>query len=140
MSLEAHLARFGLQITPEDADDIRAILHQQVQAERASQGDGDTELMRLCCVQLFGLGQLDDVLRIWEAKTASFDTFGGFDMEYLLGAGLDATKRFLAGHGSSEAQRALARIAECERAGNFDGYSPAKQMTFYERYYRVSST
>ena len=32
------------------------MLQAQTTLERQSQGDGDTELMKLCCVQLFNAG------------------------------------------------------------------------------------
>ena len=39
--------------------------------ERQRQGDGDTKLMKLCCVQLFNAGLPADVLLIWQAKESS---------------------------------------------------------------------
>jgi hypothetical protein len=48
--------------------------------------------MKLCCVQLFNAGDLDDVLRVWAAKRASFDVGCSIDVQLLCGgcAGLPA--------------------------------------------------
>jgi len=55
--------------------------------ERRAQGDGDTELMKLCCVQLFNAGAVGDALAIWRAKTASWDAHCSIDVQLLCGAG-----------------------------------------------------
>jgi hypothetical protein len=64
----------------------------RAEAERRSQGDGDTALTKLCCVQLFNAGVLDDVLLIWQAKEASWDAHNAIDVQLLRGAGLKETK------------------------------------------------
>jgi hypothetical protein len=61
----------------------------------AAAGAGNTELMKLCCVQLFSAGLLQDVLLIWRAKVASMDADASIDVHLLCGAGLNETKAFL---------------------------------------------
>jgi hypothetical protein len=67
----------------------------RAEAERRGQGDGDTALTKLCCVQLFNAGVLDDVLLIWQAKEASWDAHNAIDVQLLGGAGLKETKAYL---------------------------------------------
>jgi hypothetical protein len=67
------LRRYGLSPVAGDLDEVRGILAIQAARERRHQGDGDTELMKLCCVQLFNAGFLTDALLIWHAKESSWD-------------------------------------------------------------------
>lgn len=133
------LERLGLAPAACELDAVRALLADQTARERRCQGDGDTDVMRLCCVQLFSAGELRDVLPIWAAKTASFDAAGAVDVQLLCGAGLEATKRFLRGQPSREAEAALSHVLQCERSGDFAGFSPGQQMEGYRRYYGVTT-
>jgi hypothetical protein len=47
------LRRYGLYPAGGDLDEVREVLTAQAARERQRQGDGDTELMKLCSVQLF---------------------------------------------------------------------------------------
>jgi hypothetical protein len=58
------LRRYGLYPADGHWDEVREMLAVQAARERQHQGDGDTELMKLCCVQLFNAGFLPDVLLI----------------------------------------------------------------------------
>ena len=86
-----------------------------------AEGDGNTELMKLCCVQLFNAGIPDDVRTIWEAKASSWDAHCSIDVQVLCGAGLEQTKAYLVGLESDNAVAALAYVLSCEEAGDFDG-------------------
>jgi hypothetical protein len=58
-------------------------------------------------LQLFSLGVAEDALLVWDAKQSSFDAGCGLDVQFLCGAGLAATKGYLA---KSSAQTASAAI------------------------------
>lgn len=73
MDEEECLHRFGLRPGAADLGDIRTLLSEHTERERRAQGEGDTELMKLCCVQLFNGGDLDDALLVWSAKEARYD-------------------------------------------------------------------
>ncbi len=103
--------------------------------ERKRQGEGDTLLMKLCCVQLFNAARLDDVLAIWKAKTSSFDAACSIDIQLLCAAGLDATRAYLLSVGSTEATAALRRINECETGGDFEGFEVATYSAQWRTYY-----
>ncbi len=136
MTLEESIRLYGLRPRAlEQLNQIRNRLAQETEQERRGQGKGDTELAKLCCVQLFSHGMLEDVLRIWRAKTASMDANCGIDIQLLCGAGLNATKEYLQQVGGDSAQQALLRLAECESAGDFDGFTIEEQMASYEYYY-----
>lgn len=137
MTLDEWLGRFGLRPGPEDLGEIRAMLEAQSVLERQAQGRGDTELMRLCAVQLFHAGLTEDILRIWRAKTSSMDADASLDIQLLAGAGLERVKDFLSSQTSEDARAALARLLACESAGDFEGFSVAgygqAQADYYGR-------
>ncbi len=103
--------------------------------ESRRQGAGNTELMKLCCVQLFSAGLPEDVLLIWNAKTASMDADGSIDVRLLCGAGLNETKAYLEESMEGAAQAALSRIVLCERASDFSDFSVEKLVLSYRDYY-----
>ncbi|MFE7602127.1 hypothetical protein [Streptomyces sp. NPDC057494] len=135
MDAEESWRRYGLRPVGADLDEIRELLREHTARERRAQGDGDTELMRLCCFQLFNSGDLDDVLLIWSAKQASFDAACSIDIEFLLGHGLDATKTHLSTNRAPSATAALDRLCELEADGEFEGFSVEERSAAYDRYY-----
>ncbi|MGC4880689.1 hypothetical protein ACLQ26_30980 [Micromonospora sp. DT43] len=130
MNEDESLRRYGLRPSPADLPQIRQVL-----LAEADQQDQDTELMKLCCLQLFNAGHLSDVLVIWRAKESSFDAHCSIDVQLLCGAGLAATKAHLEADGSPDAADALRYLVECEAAGNFDGFSVAEQSRWRADYY-----
>jgi hypothetical protein len=137
MTTTESLALHGLVPSDRSLPDIRRMLAEEAAFERA--GHGRTEdLALLCCVQLFSRGLLEDVLRIWDAKCSGFDLASYLDIEFLCGAGLDATKRFLAADPSPRAAEARARIDECEACGQFDSFSPQRHLEHYRRYFGLA--
>jgi hypothetical protein len=123
MTVDESIQSYGVKIRESDAPEIRSILARETALESKEQGTGDTELMKLCGVQLFSLGRTEDILSIWEAKTASMDADGSIDIQLLCGPGLSETKKYLAGSSDPRAKAALARIMECEAAGDFEDFS-----------------
>ncbi|MER5466244.1 hypothetical protein ABT010_37495 [Streptomyces sp. NPDC002668] len=114
------LRRYGLRPAGVNLDEVRGLLAAQTLLERRPQGDGDTELMKLCCVQLFNAAVLEDVLLIWQAKSASMDADCSIDIQLLCGSGLARTKTYLSSRRLPEADAALQRLLRCEAAGDFD--------------------
>ena len=132
MDLDESLRRYGLRPPAGDLDEIRGLLRAQAQL---SQDVQDTELMKLCCVQLFNAGQLDDVLTIWLAKESSWDAHSALDVQLLCGAGLDATKAHLTAEGSEVASQALKYLVDCEAAGDFEDFSVDEHAGWFAEYY-----
>jgi hypothetical protein len=128
------LERYGISPRAEDMPSLRDLLRAEIdQADRA-----DTELLKVLCVQLFAFGDVRDSLLIWRAKQSSFDAACSIDIQLVCGAGLVETKKFLAESDLPEAQDALQRLLECERAGDFDGFSVSEHLGFYRRYYGMA--
>jgi hypothetical protein len=137
---EMSLRRYGLRPSEGELDEIRQLLRAQTLLEREAQGDGDTELMRLCCVQLFNAGGLDDILTIWEAKESSWDAHCSIECQLLCGAGLERTKEHLASLGSDNAAAALAYLRGREADGSFTDFSVEVQSGWYTEYYLGSAS
>ena len=141
MTTKESLTRFGIVPADEHLPVIRDLLAQEAAAERAGRMRED-ELALLCCVQLFGRGLLEDVLLIWNAKRSGMDLASVIDIEFLFGAGVEETKRFLAGLSGalsgggpdSVAAQAL-RDIESYVSG---GFSPAEHLEVYKKYFRVA--
>ncbi|MGA5405781.1 hypothetical protein ACPCSC_00750 [Streptomyces lavendulocolor] len=136
MDVRECLRRYELRPLGGDLDEIRALLGDHTARERRAQGEGDTELMRLCCFQLFNSGDIDDVLLVWSANQASFDAACSIDIEFLPGHGLDATKAYLSASRAPAAAAALERLRELEADGEFEGFSVEERSASYDRYYR----
>jgi hypothetical protein len=131
------LKRFGV-IPPDDGlSEIRNLLAQEAAAERHGKPRED-DLALLCCVQLFSRGLLEDVLRIWDAKRSGMDLGCYLDVQFLCGAGLEETKRFLKTEPGSAASAALRYIEKCEQSGDFRDFSPASHLEQYKSYFRLS--
>lgn len=135
MNVEESLHCFGLVPPDEALPKIRALLAREAEAERLGEARED-DLALLCCVQLFARGLVEDVLRIWSAKSAGMDLGAYLDVQLLCGAGLETTKSFLASRSGPDAASALHYLVKCERAGDFEGFSPAKHLAHYRDYFR----
>ena len=134
MDEDESLRRYGLHPFGAHLDEVRALLTAQTRLEKRAQGDGDTELMKLCCVQLYNAGSPEDVLLIWEAKSASMDAACSIDVQLLCGSGLATTKAYLSSLRLPEAEAALRRLLQCESAGNFEDFSVEGHSDFYAAY------
>tara|TARA_R110002072_G_scaffold218395_1_gene376191 strand:- start:913 stop:1440 length:528 start_codon:yes stop_codon:yes gene_type:complete len=128
------LERFGLQPSAGELGEIRRLLIVEVEREDNSE-EGDDDLIKLLCVQLFNAGNLQDTLLIWQAKTSSFDNSIGVEVQLLCGNGLWATKEYLKALEDPEAKDALAYIQECEATGDFEQFAPGDQSESYACYY-----
>ena len=131
MNEDEILDKYGLRPTGRRLDEIRSLLKQLTSLGP----DADTLAMKLYCVQLFNGGSVFDVLLIWRAKESSWDAHCSVDVQLLCGAGLEATKAYLADRSASDAREALGYLAGCESSGDFDGFSVASQSAWYDRYY-----
>ena len=134
MDISESLKKYGLVPSDEVLRHIRALFSKEADAERNDIPRVE-DLALLCCVQLFSRGYLEDILRIWDAKQSGFDLGTYLDIQFLCGAGLEPTKRFLSSHESQAAADALQYLQECEQAGDFDDFSPEAYLEDYRRYF-----
>ena len=135
MDEDESLLRYGLHPVGANLDEVRGLLTEQTRLETRTQGDGDTELMKLCCVQLFNAGALEDVFLIWRAKSAGMDAGCSIDIQLLCGSGLATTKAYLSSRHQPEAEAALQRLLRCEAAGDFEDFTVEGHSAFYAAYY-----
>ena len=135
MDEDDSLRQYGLHPVGANLDEVRALLTVQTRLEGRAQGDGDTALMKLCCVQLFNAGTLEDVLLIWWAKSASMDADCSIDVQLLCGSGLATTKAYLSSQHLPEAEAALRQLLRCEAAADFEDFSVEGHSAFYAAYY-----
>ena len=135
-SVDDAISRFGLPPAPEH----RASILAELDAEIAKEADeeGDQFLMRLLCAQLFCIGNVEDSLAVWNAKTCNFDTHCGIDVQLACGAGVDETKAYLSSQTSDLAADALQYISECQDTGDFDGFSREYWINEHRRFYGVT--
>lgn len=135
------IARYGLPPAPESLPRIREALEAATRLE--ADDEGDTLHMKELCVLLFAAARVEDSLRVWRAKRASFDAGCSIDVQLLCGAGFEATVDWLRGIDDDEARHALAYVLECERSGDFDGRDApggrlSQVLDDYRRYYGLS--
>jgi len=88
---------------------------------------------------MFVVIRRQDALLIWRAKNASMDAACAVDIQLLCGAGLSATKVYLATSTDQNAAAALQYLREYEAAGAFDGFSPGDWMQAYQDYYYLGA-
>jgi hypothetical protein len=91
------------------------------------------ESIRFCGFLLCTLAHVEDVGLLWKAKTVSFDTMCGFDVQFLVGTGVALTSRYLRSLRDEWAQDALTHIEERQSLGDFDDleqYYEEKQKFF----------
>jgi hypothetical protein len=65
-------------------------------------------------------GQVEDSLKVWEAKRVDFDAYCGVDIRLVPFAGVDETISFLHTQTDDEAKETLKYILTCSKAGDFD--------------------
>lgn len=132
---EDHLAAYGLRVRDDQVPIIRNILVRETRHEADTYVGlgtvpGNTQLMRICAIQLWHAGAVEDVLLVHRARGTSMDATGAVDVELMLGAGVATTKEYLAALGTEEAQGILDEIAWVE-----ESYDAAHYTAFLDRYY-----
>lgn len=125
--------KFGFPASPQHRAEIRQLLAEEI--EREKRGQSGEEMLRTLCVQLFSLGVVEDALLIWDAKQSSMDAGCSLDVQFLCGAGLPATREFLARSSAPTATAALEYLSECEQTGDFDDWTPQSSIEQYLSYY-----
>jgi hypothetical protein len=107
---------------PAHAPLLRALLAHEVTFRSDPIHDGDDRFENLywCGLLLSQIGDVRDVPALWRAKRTNFDTGCGFDVQFLVGAGVPQTLAFLARSDDPAAREAAEYISKCAAAGDFD--------------------
>ena len=125
------LVRFGLVPIEADLAEVRRLIEALIADDRRD----SNEPLKILCIQLFSAGNPADALLIYKAKSSSFDAGCYIDIQLVCGAGLEATKAFLRGSSEAKAKELLALLQNISSAGDFDDFTPEKQLNFYRHHY-----
>ena len=99
---------------------LRNLLHKEMRY-RQERPDGDSfENLYRCAFLLYRVGDVRDVELLWQAKNVDFDTGCGFDVQFLAGAGIDETVRYLQMKPDMDSAAALEFILKRKESGGFD--------------------
>ena len=100
---------------------VRKLLPLEVAYRADESNDGEFfENLYWAALFLYQIGTLDDVIPMWKAKRTNCDTGFGFDIQFLVGQGVDETIAYCCGLNTQNAQAAADYIAECKDCGDFD--------------------
>lgn len=135
---DQHLAAYGLRVAADQVPIVRDVLMRETRHEAdtyAGKGSvpGNTQLMRICAVQLWHAGAVEDALVVHRARRTSMDATGAVDVELMLGAGVARTKEYLATLCTDEAREILDEIAWVE-----ESYDAERYEAFLDKYYRTA--
>src|SRR5215203_3225581 len=74
---------------------LKALFNLEVNYRNDEHNDGEFfENIYHCAFFLFTIGDLNDVMPMWKAKTSNFDLGCGFDIQFLVGAGVEETTEY----------------------------------------------
>ena len=77
----------------------------------------DFECFYWCAFLLSRVGKVSDIKLLGKAKFADFDSYMAFDVQFLVGAGIENTISFLA---TEDEKDILEYILKCKTCGDFD--------------------
>ena len=69
---------------------------------------------------LYQIGDVSDVIPMWKAKNLDMDSGAGFDVQFLVGPGIERTLDYLDNQKPNDSRLAAAYIRKCDAAGDFD--------------------
>lgn len=108
-------------IPPRDAAQhhpiLKAIFQKEVEYHRAEEDFTYGENIYCCAFLLYCVGKREDIPDLWAAKQINMDLASGFDIQFLVGAGVDASLDYLHTIGLDEAAQ---YINKCQVCGDFD--------------------
>jgi hypothetical protein len=99
---------------PEDLGLVRWIAEQEARCRHEAPFQGMTEETELAGFLLVEHGELEDVWRHWQIKRANFDTWCGYDLQYLVAAGVRATVDFVRASDHEDREAVLERLLDAE--------------------------
>ncbi|MEJ2852660.1 MULTISPECIES: hypothetical protein [unclassified Saccharothrix] len=108
------LVLWGLQydLRPEDHDLVRTLAAAEAQDRADDDFQGHTDDTELTGFLLASYREVSDVWLHWDIKRANFDTWSGYDVEYLLAAGVAETLEFVRASDHPERDAVLERLAD----------------------------
>lgn len=104
----------------QDREFALSLINNCIAIRKQSGEEMPAETLMLACYILGLHNQIEDCLKIWEAKEIDFDTHCGLDIQLLPFAGVDQTITFLKEQTGAEAQEAFKYTTRCAGCGDFD--------------------
>lgn len=117
-----------------DREFALALLNRFIELRRSGDLEITAEDLMLAAYNLALHNQIEDCLKIWEAKTVDFDTYCAVDIQLVPFAGVDVTMGYLKTQTSTEAQEALNYVTSCLSTGVFeymDDYFGSDQLPWF---------
>lgn len=99
---------------PEDLPLVRWIAEQEARCRHEAPFQGMTEETELAGFLLAEHGQLPDVWLHWQIKRANFDTWCGYDLQYLVAAGVQDTLDFVRASDHDDRDAVLERLLDAD--------------------------
>ncbi|WP_340401136.1 hypothetical protein [Paenibacillus sp. FSL H8-0079] len=130
MNEEELLELYELEPDEVNREAIRQLLHQEME-DRNSE---DNETLKLLCIMLFCIGNVEDTTLIWQAKRKNQDAGSYIDVQLLCGAGYDQTLFYLEKIDGEQAHEELLYLRQCE-PHDFVDFSKAEWVSDYKQYY-----
>ena len=103
-----------------DRDFALSLLNKFISIRENPDGEMPAENLMLACYILGQHQQIEDCLKIWEAKNVDFDTYCGLDIQLVPFAGVSETMAYLKNQNSPESIKALEYVEGCSECGDFD--------------------
>ncbi|HST11185.1 MAG TPA: hypothetical protein VLL05_12485 [Terriglobales bacterium] len=89
-----------------------------------------------CGLLLYLIGDPADTPLMWEAKNIDFDLGCAFDIQFMVGAGVDQTIRYLESHGTNDA---VEYLESCRRARDFEDLRGWERFRIHYFYPNITS-
>ncbi|MFI9814518.1 hypothetical protein [Saccharothrix variisporea] len=108
------LVLWGLQydLRPDDHDLVRTLAAAEAEDRADDDFQGHTEESELVGFLLASYRDVTDVWLHWDLKRANFDTWSGYDVEYVVAAGVAETLEFVRASDHPERDAVLERLAD----------------------------
>ncbi|WP_433583312.1 hypothetical protein [Paenibacillus amylolyticus] len=132
MNEEELLELYGLDPDEVNREAIRQLLHQEIENQNLE----DNEVLKLLCIMLFCIGNVEDTELIWQAKRKNQDTSSYIDVQLLCGAGYEETLFYLENMNGEQAHKEVLYLRQCEPY-DFVNFSKVEWVSDYKRYYGV---
>ncbi len=126
------LQLYGVEPDEVHREAIRQLLQQEIENRKSE----NNEVLRLLCIMLFCIGNVEDTTLIWQAKQKNQDTSSYIDVQLLCGAGYEETLFYLEKMDGEQAHEELLYLRHCEPY-DFVDFSKAEWVSNYKRYYGV---
>ncbi|KXU95247.1 hypothetical protein AB839_13215 [Stenotrophomonas sp. DDT-1] len=123
-------------ITPETAKQhellLRAIFREEIDYRQRDEDQAYFENLYWCAYLLFHVGDLADVESMWIAKNLNMDTGSGFDVENMVGAGVEQTIEYLLERSLDDAADYIDECLPAHSQQEIEEWSRSRRSYFYD--------